>query len=69
MEVNDVNVRKYGICKLEEKEVVLKMNKEYFINSDYSEIKNGEFRIIGKVLEKIPVGEKVLLNREIVIGI
>lgn len=29
-------------------------------NSDYTEIKNGEFRIIGKVLEKVPVGEKVL---------
>lgn len=60
---------KYGICKLEEKEVVLKMNKEYFINSDYSEIKNGEFRIIGKVLEKVPEGEKVLLNRENAVGL
>lgn len=60
---------KYGICKLEQKDVVVKLNKEYFINSDYSEIKNGNFRIIGKVLEIIPDGEKILLNRENAVGL
>ena len=60
---------KYGICRLEDKEIVLKLNKDYFINSDYSEIKNGEFRIIGKVMEIIPEGEKVLLNRENAVGL
>ena len=60
---------KYGICRLGDKEIVLKLNKEYFINSDYSEIKNGEFRIIGKVMEIIPEGEKVLLNRENAVGL
>lgn len=60
-ENNDV---KYGICRVDEKEIVLKLNKDYFINSDYSEIKNGEFRIIGKVLEIVPEGETVLLNRD-----
>ena len=60
---------KYGICKLEEKEIVVKLNKEYFINGDYSEIKNGKFRIIGKVLEVIPEGEDILLNRENAVGL
>lgn len=60
---------KYGICKIEEKDLVLKLNKAYFINGDYSEIKNGEFRIIGKVLEVIPQGNKILLNRENAIGL
>ncbi|MBP3502181.1 MAG: hypothetical protein J6K42_01715 [Clostridia bacterium] len=60
---------KYGICELDNKQLVLKLNKEYFINSDYSEIKNGEFRIIGKVLEVIPENESVLLNRDNAIGL
>jgi len=60
---------KYGICDLDGRQLVLKLNKDYFINSDYTEIKNGEFRIIGKVLEYIPVGKSVLLNRDNAIGL
>lgn len=60
---------KYAVCNLEGKSLVLKLNTEYFINSDYSEIKNGEFRIIGKVLEIVPDGKDVLLDRENAIGI
>ena len=67
--VNENNNVKYGICKLEEKELVVKLNKDYFINSDYSEIKNGKFKIIGKVLEIIPEGESILLNRENAVGL
>lgn len=67
--VNENNNVKYGVCKLEEKELVIKLNKDYFINSDYSEIKNGKFRIIGKVLEIIPEGESILLNRENAVGL
>ena len=67
--VNENNNVKYGICKLEEKELVVKLNKGYFINSDYSEIKNGKFKIIGKVLEIIPEGESILLNRENAVGL
>ena len=67
--VNEDNNVKYGICKLEEKELVVKLNKDYFINSDYSEIKNGKFKIIGKVLEIIPEGESILLNRENAVGL
>lgn len=66
---NENNNVKYGICKLEQKDIVIKLNKEYFINSDYSEIKNGNFRIIGKVLEVIPEGEDILLNRENAVGV
>lgn len=60
---------KYGICKLGDIDIVLKLNKDYFINSDYSEIRNGEFRIIGKIMEIVPEGEKVLLNRENAVGL
>lgn len=60
---------KYGTCKLGGKDLVIKLNKAYFINSDYSEIKNGEFRIIGKVLEIVPDGQVVLLNRENAVGL
>lgn len=60
---------KYAVCNIEENSLVLKLNTEYFINSDYSEIKNGEFRIIGKILEIIPEGKEVLLDRENAIGI
>ena len=67
--VNENNNVKYGICTLEEKELVVKLNKDYFINSDYSEIKNGKFKIIGKVLEIIPEGESILLNRENAVGL
>lgn len=67
--IDENNNVKYGICKLEEKELVIKLNKDYFINSDYSEIKNGKFRIIGKVLEIIPEGETILLNRENAVGL
>lgn len=67
--VNENNNVKYGICKLEEKELVVKLNKDYFINSDYSEIKNGKFKIIGKVLEIIPEGKSILLNRENAVGL
>lgn len=67
--VNENNNVKYGICKLEEKEIVIKLNRDYFINSDYSEIKNGKFRIIGKVLEIVPEGESILLNRENAVGL
>ena len=67
--VNEESNIKYGICKLENKELVIKLNKNYFINSDYSEIKNGRFRIIGKVLEIIPEGQDILLNRENAVGL
>lgn len=59
---------KYGICRIQEYPVVLKLNKEYFINKDYAEIRNGEFRIIGKILEIVPNGKEILLNRENAIG-
>jgi hypothetical protein len=67
--VNEENNIKYGTCKLEEKQLVIKLNKNYFINSDYSEIKNGKFRIIGKVLEIIPEEQEILLNRENAVGL
>lgn len=67
--VNEENNIKYGICKLENKDLVIKLNKNFFINSDYSEIKNGRFRIIGKVLEIIPEGQDILLNRENAVGL
>ena len=67
--VDENNNIKYGICKLEEKELVIKLKKDYFINGDYSEIKNGKFKIIGKVLEIIPEGESVILNRENAVGL
>lgn len=66
---NESNNVKYGICKLEGKEIVIKLNRDYFINGDYSEIKNGKFRIIGKVLEIVPEGESILLNRENAVGL
>lgn len=67
--VDENNNIKYGICKLGGKDLVIKLNKNYFINSDYSEIKNGKFRIIGKVLEVIPEGQEILLNRENAVGL
>ena len=68
--INAENDRvKYGTCELQDKQLVLKLNKEFFINSDYSEIKNGEFRIIGKVLEVVPENQFVFLNRENSIGL
>lgn len=60
---------KYGVCKIGDRQIALKLNKDYFINGDYTEINNGEFRIIGKVLEVIPENEKVSLNRDNIIGL
>lgn len=59
---------KYGICKADGKNVIVKLNKDYFINSDIKEIKNGEFTIIGKVMEIIPKDKSVILNRENAFG-
>lgn len=60
---------KYGICKLDDKDIVVKLNTDYFINSDFTEIKNGSFKIIGKVLEIVDEDKEVLLNRENAVGL
>lgn len=59
---------RYGICNVDNKNIVVKLNKDYFINSDMKEIKNGEFTIIGKIMEIVPSEASVILNRENAFG-
>ena len=59
---------KYGVCNIDNKEIVVKIDKEYLINKDFHQINNGKFRIVGKVFEVIEDNEIVNLNRESALG-
>lgn len=60
---------KYLVGKIDEKNIVIKIDKNNIIDADYEQINNGNFRIIGKVLEIVEEGENVNLNRESVLGL
>ena len=60
---------KYLVGKIENKDIVIKIDKNNIIDADYDQINNGDFRIIGKVLEIVAEGKKVSLNRESVLGL
>lgn len=59
---------KYMVGKIENKDIVIKINRDCIIDADYEQINNGNFRIIGKVLEIIDENQQVNLNRESVLG-
>ncbi len=60
---------KYLTGKIENKNIVIKIDKNNIIDADYEQINNGNFRIIGKVLEIVNEDETVSLNRESVLGL
>lgn len=59
---------KYMVGKIGIKDIVIKIDRDCIIDADYEQLNNGTFRVIGKVLEVVPEGEKINLNRESVIG-
>lgn len=60
---------KYMVGNVGEGKIVIKIDKTNIIDADYDQISNGNFRIIGKVLEVVEENEKVSLNRESVLGL
>lgn len=60
---------KYLTGRIENKNIVIKIDKNNIIDADYEQINNGKFRIIGKVLEIVNEDETVSLNRESVLGL
>lgn len=60
---------KYLIGEIDERNIVIKIDKNNIIDADYDQISNGNFKIIGKVLEIVEEGEKVSLNRESILGL
>lgn len=60
---------KYFVGKIGNKNIAIKVDKNNIIDADYDQIKNGDFRIVGKILEVVEDGEKISLNRESVLGL
>ncbi len=60
---------KYFVGSIKGKNIAIKIDKNNIIDADYDQINNGDFKIIGKVLEIVEEGENISLNRESVLGL
>lgn len=60
---------KYMLGSVDGEKLIVKIDRENIINADYDQISHGDFKIVGKVLEIIPEGKIINLNRESVLGL